>query len=151
VNASGLRRFRNAERGQALIEVALVLPLLFVLLVGTIDLGRLAQFDEQLASAARAGAQYGSLNLVTANDSTGMTAAAISAAPALSGVTVPSAGYYCTCANGSAVTCTGTACASTHRLLYVRVTTTATFHPFFHYFINLATARSRTAILEVGQ
>jgi Flp pilus assembly protein TadG len=126
------------------------MPLLFLLLIGAIDLGRFAQFDTMLASSARAGAQYGSLNLITADNLTGMTTAAQNDMSNLSGITVtPSS--FCKCADGTATSCTATACPSNHRLLYVSVSVTGTFHPLFKYFSNTATARTRTAILQVGQ
>jgi Flp pilus assembly protein TadG len=128
------------------------MPLLLLLLLGAIDLGRLAKFDTALASGARAGAQYGSLNLETADDLTGMQTAADNDMSnlSLSGITVtPST--YCTCL-GSVVSCTATACASpNHRLLFVSVSVTGTFTPLFRYFSSTATARTRTASLEVGQ
>jgi Flp pilus assembly protein TadG len=48
-------RHRSAERsrGQALVEVALVAPLFFLLVFGTIDLGRVIWANDAVASAAR--------------------------------------------------------------------------------------------------
>jgi len=134
-----------------MVEVALVTPLLLLLLAGAVDIARLALFDTQLASGARAGAQYGSLNLITADNVAGMTAAAIADIPTVTPITVVSSSF-CTCTGGgAAVTCTATACSTTHRMLYVKVTVTGTFHALFHLFTNLQTARTKTAILQVGQ
>ncbi len=129
------------------------MPVPLLLLIGAIDLGRLSQFDTMLASSARAGAQYGSLNLVTADDLSGMKTAATNDVSNMSGIVVTaSASNFCKCADGTSTTCTGNACSSNHRLLYVSVSASATFRPLFHYFVNTgAAARTRTAILEVGQ
>jgi len=54
---------RATESGQALIETALVLPLLVFLLLGIIELGRYAGIAIEVANAARAGAVYGAQNL----------------------------------------------------------------------------------------
>ena len=50
---------QRARRGQSLVELSLVLPMMLLLLLGTLDLGR-AFFDYiQLRNAAREGAAYG--------------------------------------------------------------------------------------------
>lgn len=144
------RNLRTCDRGQAVVEVALFMPALMLLLIGAIDLGRLSQYDTLLAGGARAGAQYGSLNLVTAADSAGMTAAAQQDAPNLTGLTIaPST--FCTCAGGGPTPCTAGACPGSHRLLFVSVSVTGTFQPLFSYFGGTSVARTKTATLQVGQ
>lgn len=49
---------RAGERGQALIEFALILPILVVLLVGVFDLGRAVMLSETLNNAVREGTRY---------------------------------------------------------------------------------------------
>src|SRR5580692_10049080 len=66
----------RSDSGQSLIEVALLLPLLLLLLVGTIEIGRFAYYAILVANSARAGAQYGSQSLVTSADTAGITTAA---------------------------------------------------------------------------
>mgnify|MGYP000500059501 CR=1 FL=1 len=46
------------SRGQALVEFALVAPLLFLLILGTIEAGRFIFYYELLNHAAREGARY---------------------------------------------------------------------------------------------
>ncbi|MEO6318644.1 MAG: TadE family protein [Acidimicrobiales bacterium] len=53
------RRRRRGQRGAALIEFAIVLPLLAILICGVIDLGRAYHLKNQLKNAAREGAVYG--------------------------------------------------------------------------------------------
>ena len=53
-----LKRFFRAEKGQALVEFALVLPLLLALLCGIIDFGWLYYNQITLNNAAREGARY---------------------------------------------------------------------------------------------
>jgi Flp pilus assembly protein TadG len=147
---TSLRRFGAAQDGQSIVEVALFMPALLLVLMGTIDLGRLAQFDARLATSARAGVQYGAQNLVTADDFSGMQTAALNDMPNDSSVHA-SASHYCTCADGSATSCSGSACADNYRLLYVEVSSTGTFVPLFNLFLGPPVARTRTAILQVGQ
>jgi Flp pilus assembly protein TadG len=145
-----LRRFNRAESGQALIETAILAPALVLLLVGTIDLGRFAEFDTKLAASARAGAQFGAQSLVNAANTTGMQTAATNEASG-AGFSA-TATNYCECPGStSTVTCTAGACAGSHRLLYVSVTVSGTFKPIFKYFSGENTTHSHTAVLEVGQ
>ena len=48
----------RSERGLALVEFALVLPFLAMLIMGTIDIGRVYSLQHRLANAAREGAVY---------------------------------------------------------------------------------------------
>lgn len=48
----------RGERGQSLIEFALILPVLMILLVGVFDLGRAVMLSETLNTAVREGTRY---------------------------------------------------------------------------------------------
>jgi Flp pilus assembly protein TadG len=54
-------RYRRGERGAALVEFALVLPLLLVVIAGIVDFGFLFQRYEVVTNAAREGARLASL------------------------------------------------------------------------------------------
>jgi Flp pilus assembly protein TadG len=54
-----LARRERAEQGQALVEMALMLPVLVLLLVGVFDLGRAVWLSNSLAMAVREGTRYG--------------------------------------------------------------------------------------------
>jgi hypothetical protein len=49
---------RDRSRGQALVEFALVAPLLFLLIVGTVEAGRFIFYYEVMNHATREGARY---------------------------------------------------------------------------------------------
>lgn len=112
-------------------ELALIAPLMAVLLVGLVEVGRYANFSVVVSNAARAGAQYGAQNLVTANDAAAMANAAQADAQNLAGLTATGS-HFCTCANGATSTCQSTDCAGSHRLLYVQVDTSDTFSSLLH-------------------
>lgn len=61
------------ERGQSLVELSIVLPVLLILLLGAVDFGRLYYASVTVAGAARNGAQYASEN---PEDISGIQAAA---------------------------------------------------------------------------
>jgi len=52
-----LARFRRAEDGQALVEFALLMPILLLILVGIIEFGRAWSAHQVLTDAAREGAR----------------------------------------------------------------------------------------------
>src|SRR5579884_1397433 len=65
------------ERGQTLVEMALVLPVFLLFVMGIFDLGRAVLLGNTVAEAARQGARYA---VVAPTDCTGIKAAAASAA-----------------------------------------------------------------------
>jgi Flp pilus assembly protein TadG len=69
-----LSRFRRSECGAALVEFAIVLPLLLLLVFGIIDLGRLLYTYNNLTSAVREGARLAS---VQSNPTTGASISAV--------------------------------------------------------------------------
>src|SRR5689334_20807673 len=66
----------RAESGQSLVELAVLVPLLVLLLMGVIELGRYAQIAILVGNAARAGAAYGAQSLAQSADPTGIKTAA---------------------------------------------------------------------------
>lgn len=66
----------GSQAGQALVEMALVTPLLLALVLGVIELGRYAYFAILVGNAAHAGAAYGAQNLANSVDAGGITQAA---------------------------------------------------------------------------
>jgi len=68
-------RLRRDQRGAALVELAVVVPILAVLAVGAVDFGRIFKSAMVITAAARAGALYGAYSVPYAFDSTNITAA----------------------------------------------------------------------------
>lgn len=125
----------HGQRGQALVELALVIPLFFLLIIGAAEFGRLAYAAIEVANAARAGAAYGAQTHITASDSAGIKLASTQDAPNVSGVTATSS-ISCICSTGGTLTCTNAlaACASPARIIeYVTVNSSATVGPLFNY------------------
>lgn len=154
---AGSRRKRaSAQAGVALVEFALVVPLLMLLLLGGIETGRFAYFSILVGNAARAGVQYGSQSLLTAGDSAGMKAAAEADGQNVPGLTATSAGLVCSCWNGTAASalpdCTPGSCPlGSHRVVYVQVTVTGTMNPLFQYpGLPSSYAVTRQAIMRVS-
>src|SRR5437868_458087 len=59
---SAIFAFRNREEGQALVEFALVLPVLLVILFGTLDFGKAYNYWIDETHLASEGARYAAVN-----------------------------------------------------------------------------------------
>jgi Flp pilus assembly protein TadG len=126
---SGLRR---KSRGQAMVEMAMALPVLALLLLAAADFGRLYYANIEVANAARAGAQYGSQSVITAADFSGMETAAKDDGSNLSALSATAT--QCTCMISSSVAaCPASYCSNSPQATYVEVDTTATFHTAIKY------------------
>jgi Flp pilus assembly protein TadG len=147
----GLRRLARAEAGSALAEMAVIGPVLVLLLIGLIELGRYAQFSIVVGNAARAGVQYGAQNLGTAANLNGMAAAATNDAQNIPELNAQ-ATQFCQCADGTASACQPTDCAGTHQVVFVQVDANAAFRSMLHFpgVPATQTIKSR-AVMRVAQ
>jgi Flp pilus assembly protein TadG len=124
----------SSERGSSLVEMALVLPVLFLLLLGVVDFGRAYYLAIEVSRAANTGALYGSQN---PTDTAGMQSAAVLDAPDVPSFTTASvtATYGCECSDGSSpvVSCTTSPTCSTNVVNYVQVSTSVSYSAMFPY------------------
>jgi Flp pilus assembly protein TadG len=135
----------SEQSGQALIELAISLPLLLLLLLGAAEFGRMAYMAIEVSDAAKAAVQYGAQDATTMIDTSGIQLAAQQNAPyvanyctSFSATVSPDPKNFCTCmTNGtpnpttpSAAACTA-ACAG-YVVHVLQVTTTASCNPIFH-------------------
>jgi Flp pilus assembly protein TadG len=125
-----LRAFRE-DNGSSLVEMALLMPVLMLLFVGTVDFGRAYYAAIEVSSAAEAGALYGVQN---PTDTAGMVAASRLDAGDLPSMT-PVATYGCQCSGGGSVVAgCGTAPTCPFNVVnYVQVNTTYTYTPIIRY------------------
>ena len=129
--SEGLR----SESGSSLIEMALVLPVLFLLLIGVVDFGRAYYLSIEVSQAAHTAALYGSQN---PNDITGMQNAAVADAPDVPSFTTSSvtATSGCECSDGSSpvASCTtNPSCGGLMTVDYVQVNTSVSYSAIFPY------------------
>jgi Flp pilus assembly protein TadG len=116
------RRLAGHHRGNLMIEFSLALPILMLLLVGLLDLGRFSLQKSAMLQGAREGAQYG---IVAPTESTNINTTAQNAT-GLTGATATNT-VFCECVSGTTVSCT-TTCGSGQTLKkYVTVTTSGSF------------------------
>jgi Flp pilus assembly protein TadG len=133
------RALFRAESGTSLVEFAILAPVIAFLLVGLIEIGRFAFFSILAANAARAGAQYGSQDLTTAFDTTGITNAALQDGQSLANWTAPGGGItvkqMCSVNGGAPAACStsGALGPPTNTIYYVSVQVTGVFNSLMDY------------------
>ncbi len=137
------RQTLNRNSGQAFVELALVLPVLVLMLVGAVEVGRLAYASVEVSNAARAGVAYGAQTATTAADLTNIRLAATQDAPDLTILTT-TASKACSCESSAGVITAFASCDSattnlttcpspSHILQYVQVQTSAAVPTLFHF------------------
>ncbi len=136
-----MRLWRNkAERGQSILEAALVAPILMFILLAVVEAGRMMYLSVALEHAADAAAEYGATT-TTDGDLTGMQSAATNdvQSSGLFNKLYPSNAFastatnFCQCANGAATSCTSNNCASGEFAVFVQAKTAATYATLVKY------------------
>jgi Flp pilus assembly protein TadG len=125
----------ESSAGAATVELALILPVLVLIMLGLLDMGRVFYGAITVVNSARAGVSYGSRNVVQATDTAGMIAAAQADAVDVTGLQF-FAGHDCQCASNSppAVACTVTTCIDgSTPLMYVWTRVEGTFSTTLPY------------------
>jgi Flp pilus assembly protein TadG len=153
----------HRERGAALVEFALILPLFILVLIGIVELGRLAYFTIEVANAAHAGAQYGALGFPNAASPNMSVVAKKDGQNSISDFQTV-AQYVCACWNPSTGVetpsvpsqnaCTSPCATGGHSLTYAQVSVTGTIHTLFNYAMLGLPSQwtvTRTAVMRATQ
>jgi Flp pilus assembly protein TadG len=117
------------ESGQTLLEVALIIPVLLLLLIGIIEIGRLAYYRIEVSNAARAGAQFGAQNLADAADQPDITTAAQNDAPDIASTLSITSQQQC--ATSASATPAFATCPAAY--VWVQVNSSYTLNTLFSY------------------
>ncbi|HEU5412064.1 MAG TPA: TadE/TadG family type IV pilus assembly protein [Candidatus Acidoferrales bacterium] len=161
-----------SQSGQTLLEVALLTPLLLLLLLGVIEMGRYAYIGILVGNAAHAGAMYGSENVDNSGNAPGIQTAAdndfVNNGQSLSNLTVSST-TSCGCDNGGTISGLTNACSTKvnptiadtaaacstgggHWVIMCNVEASGTFSSLFSYpGIPSSIKIDRTATMRVAQ
>lgn len=130
-----MRRLFRSQAGAALTEFALLLPVFALLFMGIVELGRFATYAIVAQNAARAGANYGAWNLVSAADLSAIGAAVTKNAqylPAPINIT-----FQDECSVNKVLpptTCTfSTSGPPTNTVYYIKITVSASYAPWVNY------------------
>ncbi|MGH7708017.1 MAG: TadE family protein [Vulcanimicrobiaceae bacterium] len=149
-----LRSLALADTGQAVLEVAIIAPLLLLLTVGLVEVGKYLYEGIEVSNAAHAGVQFGAQNATTAYNTPGMVNAAKADANEVPSLAATASNYY-TCDSAPSVQfSTPAACNASptdHLITYVQVVASGTFRPFIQYpGLPSSLTISRTAIQQVS-
>lgn len=136
-------RLPSHRRGAALLELAVAIPFLLLLVVGTVDFGRAFYQGMALAHAARAGAEYGAQGVENSLDQSGMRTAAKTAVAldlALDDTDITPS-RVCECATDAGVfsatspanDCSGACAVGSHLLISVSVSVSKAFSTIVSY------------------
>ncbi|MCP5381612.1 MAG: pilus assembly protein [Kordiimonadaceae bacterium] len=121
------------ERGASLVEMALILPILLLLMVGSLDLGSAFVRKMELSNAAKAGIQYAMVRKPVEGDVTAISNAVTeSIGDTGNDTTDIDVELYCMC-DGAKQLCTNV-CADENVSAFVNVTVTENYTtPYFNY------------------
>ncbi len=132
-----LLRRNNRESGASLVELAIILPLLLLVVVGAADFGRAYYHSLVLTNAARAGATFGAFSAENASNISGVQAAVEADLVNTIGTAdvAVTAERLCSCTSGTAVACDGGTCPSSTgtKRTYVRVRVDKVFTTMLDY------------------
>ncbi|MGO9436884.1 MAG: TadE/TadG family type IV pilus assembly protein [Terracidiphilus sp.] len=119
------------EHGASLVELAFVLPLFPLLILGAVDFGRAFYLSTEIVGAAQAAAAYGSQS---PTDTTGIQNAAKDDAPDVPSLSAGTPTSGTECSDGTQYTTNISAtlsCGSATQVQRVNVTITGTYKPWF--------------------
>ncbi len=141
--------FRNRgrdESGNAIVEFALIVPVLLIMILGLVDAGRAIGANARLGNGVTAGLRYA---LTDSYATAEITQAALNGSRYVSGDVTVATQRFCECPDGSAVACSGT-CTAGFKRIYVEVAMTRTQDTLFSYpVIGNSVTVSRTSSLQV--
>ena len=127
------RRVRS-QRGSAILEAGLAMPVLILMVCGAMDLARVFHAGILVEGAARSGVQLGSLDIgKAATDEMNEAAESDASGQGMTGLTVSSR-TFCGCIDStSEVSCTTATCSGALPGGYVETTASYTFRPLINY------------------
>jgi len=129
-----VRRSATKQRGAAIAELAVALPVLTLVMLGVVDFARVWVQSAAVENAAHAGAQYGAQTASYAEDTAGIYAAVMAD---LNASAVDEETYtveserFCEC-DGADLDCDDS-CGTDTKRVYVRVRVNSEFETLFDY------------------
>jgi len=131
-----VRARRGALRGAVAVELAIVIPVLMLLFVGAFDYARLSNWALIVASASRAGAQFGAQSESNAADTATISTRVQAAAQSIGGVdpvTASTARMFCRCVDVLMTNCNQSCATTGGKSIFIEVTASKTFVPTIPY------------------
>jgi Flp pilus assembly protein TadG len=139
---------RSGQRGGVLTEFALCVPIALLILLGTVDFGRVWTLANASAAAAQVGAQFGIQSPNHAGDTYGIRTATLNALAASSVIATSSpdeeggmsladftvtSERFCECPDGSTIDCANKCGGGATPAVFVSVRVDTEFNTLFNY------------------
>ncbi len=125
------RNGMGSDDGAAAVEFALILPMLILMVLAIVDMGKMVSTRSALESAARAAVQASFAD--PTDDATMMAAASAALSTAgITGGSVQTPVHLCECSSGATVDCTTGTCPSGSVRHTVTVTVTKDYSPIYN-------------------
>ena len=123
----------RCRRASMTLELAFVLPVLLLAMMGLWDFGRALQEKYRLVNAARAGLQFGMRDPIAAADTAGIARAVRTDAADTANALSVSSQRNCDCPNGTVIACNASCTGGAQPLTYLQINVGAAFNPTFPY------------------
>lgn len=137
---------RRNDQGNALVEFALIVPVLLIMAMGIVDAGRAVSSNARLGSGVTAGLRYA---MADAYADTAIETAALEGSRFAAGDATVGVRRFCECPDGAAIVCTDT-CPAGYRRIFVEVAMTRTQATVFSYpVIGSSVTVSRISSLQI--
>ena len=110
-----LGKVRRNEAGNAVVEFALIAPILMVMILGLVDAGRAIGANVRLGNGVTAGLRYA---LADSYANTEIASAAMAGSRYADGEANVTVTRFCECPDGTSIACSGT-CAAGFKRIFV--------------------------------
>ena len=138
--------FRKNERGNALVEFAMIVPIMSMMFLGVVDAGRVIDANARLNDGVSAGLRFA---LSDAYASGSITNASLAGSGYGEGEASASYSMFCECPDGTALVCTAQ-CAQGYKRIFVQIDMNRTVDTLFSYpIIGQSMAVTRSGFLQV--
>ena len=131
--AARLFALRHSAKGTVSVELAFFIPVAAAMITGAVEFGRLGLEQVRIASAARAGAQYGIYDLSSAGDIAGITDAVRVDADDVDNSLTVTAAQICRCPDGTVQACNISCSDGVYAPMYVEVQVTEVVDLWFSF------------------
>lgn len=127
------KKIKSSKDGASTLELALIMPVLLIMIVGALDFGSAFARKMEIANAAKAGIQYALVRKPTQNGFAGIEAAiANNLGDSVNETTAYSVARTCRC-DGVAQACS-TSCTGGYQSAYITINISENYQtPFFNY------------------
>lgn len=131
--AARIFALRHSAKGTVSVELAFFIPVAAAMITGAVEFGRLGLEQVRIASAARAGAQYGIYDLSSAGDIAGITDAVRVDADDVNNSLTVTAVQICRCPDGTVQACNISCSDGAYAPMYVEVQVTEAVDLWFGF------------------